>query len=100
MISFFHIETKQDPEGLLSTEIFCVPCFLFVKEQTPASMNFLESERAGSNSFQSEKGGHAKTRKKQSRNNSAALGLGLGSPSQDAHNSIFEFFCRTETPKV
>ena len=41
-----------------------------------------------------------KTREKQTfkRNNSAALGLGPGSPSRDTHNDIFELFCRYENP--
>ena len=32
------------------------------------------------------------------RNNSAALGQGPGSPSEDTHNNIFELFCRYWNP--
>ena len=34
----------------------------------------------------------------QSRNNSAALGQGPGSPSRDTQNNTFELFCRYYNP--
>ena len=40
----------------------------------------------------------AETRKEQSRNSSAALGQGPGSPSRDAHRNILELFCRYCNP--
>ena len=43
-------ETEQDPRGLLGTEAFPCSPFLVCREQTPASMTFPESQRAGSNS--------------------------------------------------
>ena len=52
--------------------LYVSPVFV-CKEQTPASMTFLEFHRANSNSCSSREGGDAETREEQPKNKSAAL---------------------------
>ena len=91
-------ETKQDPMGLLGMEAFLCPPFLVCRKQSSASMTFPELQKSSSNSCYSGKGGDAKTREEQSRDNSAAFRQGPGSTSRDAQSNIIELFCRTKTP--
>ena len=41
---------------------------------------------------------NAETNKEEGRKNGAALGQGLGSPSRDTRNIVFELFCRYGNP--
>ena len=82
-----NFEIQQDPVGLLDMEAFL--CLPFCLQGTDSSLHELpESQRAGSHSFQSGKGGDAETREEQPRNNCIALGQVPGSSSRD----IFELF--------
>ena len=65
-------ETKQNPVGSWAWKPLSVSVFV-CREQTPASMTFLEFQRANSNSCSPRKEGDAETREEQPKNKSAAL---------------------------
>ena len=61
-------------------------------------MTFPEFQRTNSKSHSSGKGGDAEIKEELSRNNSAVMGQGPGSPSRNIHDNIFEFFCGNYGP--
>ena len=91
-----NIEMKLRPYGgLLGTNSFHVPHFLFVGNRLhSAFLTFPEFHKAASNKCLSGKGEDAETKEEQSRNNSAAMGQGPDSSSRNIHNNFFELFHR------
>lgn len=92
-------ETEQDPVGLQGTKVFlCISC-LAGNSLHKVSMSFLSSQGRFKELLIKE-GGDAETGRRESRNNSTALGQALVSPtpSMNIHSNIFELFCRYWNP--